>query len=80
MNTEKIYNDLPQNDHCYLKYAVQHGSALNFLSHCVCGCNNDGHAIRQQLADAAQVTTLHLISSWNKGRIIFALAYNQKSS
>lgn len=58
---------------------MQHGSALNFHSRCICGCNNDGHEISQQLADAAQAITLHLIS-WNNGRIIFALAYNQKSS
>lgn len=77
INTEKIHNNLPQNNHCYLKYAVQCGSALDFHPHCICGCNNDGHVISQQLADAAQVTTLHLISSWNHGRIIFALAYNQ---
>lgn len=75
-----MYNNLPQNDRCYLKYAVQCDSPLNFHPHCICGCNNDGHAISQQLADAAQVTALHLISSWNLGRIIFALACNQKSS
>lgn len=80
INTGKRYDNFLQNDHCYLKYAVQCGSPLNFHPHCIYGCNNDGCAISQQLANTAQVTALHLISSRNLGRIIFALAYDQKSS